>query len=366
MGSYFPKTRGISFLWGILFLATGCGEEVSVERAGQHLGNMRLVHEKTIDLYLNPAPPFGAVYGIVPGKDNFTIVDHLTNQVFAYSLSGHFAGIIGQTGKGLGEYLSPKPMALAVDSAGNTYIYDTATGRLNKYNGQREFIADLNEGLRLGYIDRLLTDIEGNLLQLFSKDGIAMFSRVDGKTLEKEYSTSLTTQATDSIVIHMSNFAGYCYNSSTNRLYYLVPTDYRIKEIDVTSGEILGEFGIQPPGFRPLPEQYHGLGEMKDSEEMTPIRASTTFLLGGMFLVESRYLIIGHKNPDEDLWWCIYDLTPPGGWYTFDEKSVELLKNRQIYGGREQFLYFYTPPTEKELDTSNGHIELYSLSIETL
>lgn len=360
------KRKIFSLLWWVFILVMGCAHEetVQIDETAQPAGKARLVRKGEVKLHITEGPRLGDIGGVFLTEDAFYINDVTVNRIFEYNLSGYFVRTIGRRGQGVGEYMRPHPDATVVDYAGNIYTYDSASAKLNKYDKTNQFIVDLNENIRLGYTDHLLLDSEGNLLQLIkSEDGIAILQKIDKESYEKEYAVSLSTQETDSIVIHMSTYTGFCYNATLDRVYYLVPTDYRIKEVNAKNGEVLGEFGVRPPGFRPLPKKYHGLGKMKSSDEMGPLSASATFCRS-MHLVGDRYLLVGYQNPGEKIWLCVYDLAlgSVNHWYSLDEESLDLLNYTLPFGTKGEHLYLYFLPQEEELDTSNGQIAAYALT----
>ena len=352
-------------LFAVLLMATACSEPnvVQINRQDQYLGEAHLVPQKKIALNAETGPLFGKITGVVVTDTSFLIVDSFVNRVFQYSRSGYFVGSVSRRGQKPGEYMSPYYFSTAVDEAGNLYLYDSSMGKLNHYDPTGQFVQAFDLEILQGTPDKLLIDREGHLLLLTSREEGAFLHKIDPTNREVLYELQLSGRESNSVVLHMAPYSGFCYNATRDRLYYLVPVEYQIKEIDVGSGQILGTFGVEPPGFQPLAEKHYNLGYMKSEEEMAPIKQSTTFVKA-MSLLEDRYLIVGHSNPNEPSQWYAYDLVPPGGWYTFDTVAHQLLNDRRAAGVDKNLLYYYYAPPEEEMATSNGRLESYRLAVE--
>ena len=72
--------------------------------------------------------------------------------------------------------------------------------------------------------------------------------------------TPLSTEKQHFISSRMRFFVRMCYSAASHRLYYLGSNDYKVKEIDADTNEVIRQFGRSPEGFVPLPKRYHGIG----------------------------------------------------------------------------------------------------------
>lgn len=233
--------------------------------------------------------------------------------VFEYTLKGKFIRQIGQSGTNSGEY--GNPLLLVLDPSGNVYVYDSScggTGKINIFAGEGTFIEDLERHEHLPYTHRFLFDNQGNVLHLSNQDAVEedsgilklrKFPNLKGKS---QYVHALIPRHMNSVGTHFG--CGFCYRSSTDQLFFQLRTDYQIKEIDAETGEIECVFGISPPGYRPLPEKYYGLGSISVEIGME-LRTETT-LSGKMILLGGRYLLANHYNFPKSFpsTWIIYDL----------------------------------------------------------
>ncbi len=333
---------------------------------GQHIREIGLKLQGAVDLLSDDRAKIGAVTGIFVTDSSFILVDELVNRVFAFDRQGKFTGEIGRSGEGLGEFVSPHPASSTVDHRGNFYLYDSMRGIVNQFDEKGRFVRELNRNRELGFVDQIRIDKGGNILLLTGtaddEIGVAKLVKFD-HGIEQVYSTTLSGPETDSIVIHVSAYSGFCYSRILNRVYYLLPTGFRIKEIDAETGHIVREFGEKPTGYRALPKKYHGMGSLPP-EQITPIINDTTLLWGNMFLLGDRYLVVGHGNHNMRLSWLAYDVTSFDNVYSLDTQSVDILdrikRGWKALGDR---LYVYSPPSDEELGELEGRIEFYTLSL---
>ena len=333
---------------------------------GQHIREVGLKHQGGLELLSDDRAKIGGVTAIFVTENSFILVDELVNRVFAFDREGRFTGEIGRNGEGPGEFLSPHPASSTVDHRGNFYLYDSMRGIVNQFDEKGRFVRELNRDGELGFVDQIRIDSEGNTLLLTGtaddEIGVAKLVKFDGG-IRQVYTTTLSGPETDTIVIHVSAYSGFCYSRTLGRVYYLFPTDFRIKEIDVGTGHIIREFGEKPTGYRPLQKKYFGLGSLP-REQIKAIIDDTTLLWGNMFLLGDRYLAVGHGNHNMRLSWLVYDVTSFDQVYSLDVLSVDILdrlKRRwHVLGDR---LYVFSPPSDEELGKLEGRIEFYTLSL---
>ena len=333
---------------------------------GQHIREIGLEGQGGIELLSDDRAKIGGVTAIFVTESSFILVDELVNRVFAFDREGRFSGEMGRSGEGPGEFLSPHPASSTVDHRGNFYLYDSMRGIVNQFDEKGRFVRELNRDGELGFVDQMRIDDEGNMLLLTGtaddETGVAKLVKFD-QGMEQVYSTTLSGPETDSIIIHVSAYSGFCYSRILNRVYYLLPTGFRIKEIDPETGYIVREFGEKPTGYRPLQKKYFGLGSIPP-EQIKSIMNDTTLLWGNMFLLGDRYLVVGHGNHNMRLSWLVYDVTSFDKVYSLDVQSVDILDRlKRRWQAVEDRLYVYSPPSDEELGKLEGRIEFYTLSL---
>ena len=291
------------------------------------------------------------------------LVDTVAEAVYEFNISGKYIRNIGRRGKGPGEYLIPN--SISFDKSGQIYIYDGGTGRLNVYDPYGRFVENLNRGNRIRYTEGLELDSGRNLLQIINDDGIARLRKFRRSDLSKIYGVSLSTENTNSVVIHLNPASGFCYNHKTDRIYFLLPTDYRVKEIDAHNGRCLASFGIAPSNYRALKPEFYAKGALESPEQISEIVDSTT-LVRGMYILNDEFLLVGHYNPgdvvkfgDADASWILYDITSKSRAYNIENSTT--LSPYKRYATKDSLLYVYSAPEEGEMNESNGRIEIFSL-----
>ena len=327
------------------------------------VGTVKLHRVRTIDIAIGNGPIVGRA-GVIGVRDSsLFLVDSVAEAVFEYNNFGKYVRNIGRRGKGPGEYLIPD--TISFDELGYIYIYDSGSGRLNLYDSSGRFVEDLNHGNRIGYTEKLELDSERNLLQVIDDYGIAKLRKFKRSDLSKNYGVSLSSENTNSVVIHLSTALGFCYNRKTDRIYFLLPTDYRVKEIDADNGRVLASFGIAPSNYRALKPEFYGKGSLANPKQISEIVNSTT-LAKGMYLLNDEFLLVGHYNPgdmvkfdDPNASWILYDITSKSRAYSIENSSI--LSPYKKYTTKDSLLYVYSAPEELELDESNGRIDVFSL-----
>lgn len=327
------------------------------------IGTVKLHHMHAIDVAIGNGPVVGHV-GVIGIRDSsLFLIDTIAEAVYEYDISGKYLRKVGRRGKGPGEYLLPG--TIYFDNLGYIYIYDSGTGRLNVYDPSGQFVENLNRGNRIRYTKRLGLDSQRNLLQVINDYGISKLRKFKRTDLSQIYSVSLSTKNTNSIVIHLGSMLGFCYNHDTDRIYYLLPTDYRVKEIDANNGRVLATFGIAPPNYRALRPKFYGRGALPSPEQISEIVNSTT-LAKGIYLLSDEFLLVGHYNPGDivkfgepNASWILYDITSKNRAYNIGNSSF--LSPYQKYATKDSLLYAYSAPDELELNKSNGRIDVFSI-----
>lgn len=287
--------------------------------------------------------------------------------VFEYTLKGEFIRQIGRPGKGLGEYSGPTWLTL--DPWRKVYVYDgscSGTGKILIYEEDGSFFEDIERHEHLPYTHGFLFDDQGDILHLSKQDaieedsGIIKLRRYPNLKCEPQYVQALIPREMNTIGTHFTG--GFCYQPSTTKFFFQLRTDYQIKEIDAETGGIERVFGIAPPGYRPLPEKYYGLGSISTETGME-LRTETT-LSGKMILLGERYLLANHYNFTKPFppTWIIYDLDSVEREGKVLEKPAFDTSWVKRMASKDNLLYVYHPPGRGEVDSSNGHMEIYSYS----
>lgn len=340
----------------------------SVESIGnrietQVIGTVKLHRVRSIEIAIGNGPVVGSVGGIGIGDSSFFLVDMITDGVYEFDTSGKYLRNVGRRGKGPGEYLIPG--TISFDESGYIYIYDSGTGRLNVYDPSGRFVENLNRRNRIGYTERLELDSHRNLLHVTDDHGISKLRKFKRGDLSQIYSVSLSSENTNSVVMHLGSALGFCYSRKTDRIYYLLPTDYRVKEIAANDGRVLASFGIAPSNYRALQRKFYGRGELANPEQISEIVNSTT-LVTGTYLLNDEYLLVGHHNPgdmiklgDPNASWLLYDLTSKSRAYNIENSSI--LSPFKGFATKDSLLYVYSDPDEGEMNQSNGRFEVFSL-----
>lgn len=367
----------------------------------EYAGEMGLEFKRTVELVFDKAVPgIGRIHWMdITPDSSLLLTDRISRRAHEFSLNdGQYIRSFGRTGKGPGEYGSAA--AMAMDSKGDVYIMDPTYGQLLHYNRQGQY---LDNRMRWVGCRGLLINRDDALIVMDSKHGgsIMQIQIITGLNGAVEHIIPLSSKADQIISCRLRNPVQLCYNTTQDRLYYLEANDYMVKEIDASTGEILRQFGTlvpsynvftlekqQPPDFKFLPREYHGLDCGSIAREaffsiMSGINRATS-----MVLIEDRYLLISHTSPERMSWspneWTLYDLVSSdsselieayslngAAYQSFEgikKDSKETVVKASRIDGRvaswESQIYVYRPPQIEAAEKSNGTVDIYELSVK--
>lgn len=347
-------------------------------------------HERTISLSLNEnAPVLGEITGInsiAIGDSSIFLLD--TGQAYQFDMTGAYLQSIGGLGKGPGEYITP--MTIALTPSGSILIYDGNTLRVNRYDKSGRFVdMHLSNNLR-----RVLFDSAENRLQLsyswISEDRAVLLTRQDRVTQRWLYEINLSNAYTFKAFSSFMEKVGLCYSSALESIFYLEPWSYKIKEINAQNGEVKRQFGLEPTDYVGIKKEDLVTLSRKDSRFHRILTDKYT-LLEEMHLIADTYLLLRFKPPlpkkdgsrrfDDWESFIAYDINAKEiKAFTVDKESMQ--KWLRIFRERSEdswraniewpsrtavkgsFIYTYKEPLDKDLDNSNGMIEIFSVFIE--
>ena len=342
----------------------GVDESSILETPVQPAGEIGLIFQGQVELALDEeAPAIGSVDWMSVSPDSsLLLVDGVGQAAHEFSLlDGRYIRSFGRKGAGPGEYTPP--IAISIDPP-NGFVYLLHTAGVIRYDRLGNYLDQWT-----GYDDtRVLTGREGELFVLGRERDMTV-SRLDPATWKMSYHTPVSTDRDRFLAARLGLFYHLCYSSSRHRLYYLGVNEYHVKEIDATTGEIKGRFGLRPKGFAPLPERFHDVGT-GTRELMQELMSSGMTLLKSMTLFQDRYLLVLHGTAQG---WAIYDLEGGGastikvyGLAPDAEERIRPLATHTPWNriaAWEDRLCIWRPPSEEESEISNGTIELYGMSL---
>lgn len=366
------KTLDLSLLiYWLWFLTTlgigGCDQIINSHEKAQSIiqqADAQLVYERSISLSDN-GPVLRTPISFAVANGAFYIIDYLHKAVFEYDLEGQYIRTIGHQGKGEGEYLFPMDVEVGLDE--KIYVYDGKTAKLNAYNQAGRFVDQPFENYRR-MVGKFVVDVQGSSLQLISAQDqedkqIVQLAKVTPGAESPEVSIDIAKGAMS--ILFIKKF-GLCYNPSRQHIYYMLPWDYRIVEVDMNTGKQVRRFGIEPPNFRQLDIS----SEIGNLDMVEKPRLMNITLLGDTLLFvrftadlsgEIPNLMMEATEVDPTRTFCVlYDLT--------DENKIMVRKvkdpsNKLNYKAKirsvDQLLYVYSPPYNIPR-SSNGRIDVYS------
>ena len=348
----------------------------------------KLKHEETIPLLLNENTPIlgeiGGINSIAIRDSSIFLLDR--EQVYQFNLTGTYIQPIGGPGKGPGEYITP--MTLSVAPSGHILIYDGSTLRVNLYDEHGGYV-DMN---LINNLCRVLFDSAGNRLQLsyswISEDKTVVLARQDKTTQRWSYVIDLSSAYTFEAFVPFTGNIGLCYSSALESIFYLEPWSYKIKEIDARSGEVKRQFGLEPPNYIGIKKDE--LMALSKSDRRLQTLTDEYTLLAEMHLIADTYLLLRFKLPfskkgglrQEVESFIAYDISAEEIraftvdiesvqawiWIFIEKQSADTFTVRKKFPTRTvakgSFLYTYKEPLTKDLDNSNGTIEIFSAFIE--
>ena len=339
--------------------------ETPVENAGE----VGLQHIRSVEIpFGDETPGIGMVrwIGITP-EGSLLITDEVGSQAHEFSLDdGHYIRSFGRQGSGPGEYLLPENMA--IDTEGRVYLLDRTRGAVLRYDRQGHFLD------KTGFVQgcRVVTGRDGELFFLWKNPlAIMELQRRDPATWKVLYRTPLSTRKQNFTTYWSGHFSQLCYSAASHRLYYLGRRDYKVKEINADTNEVIRKFGQRPEGFISLPEKYHGVGRgTRDDYRRLSNKISE---VNSMTLLQDRYLLIMYDIE----WgipklWVVYDLDSQERIrvYFFDQDGKERLES--LVNSRDTIpvaawrnrLYMWRVPPPEVAERSNGTVEVYCLTFD--
>jgi len=320
--------------------------------------------EKEIKLEMTDETALGFVASNMLLNESIIILDMQSHLVHEFSIEGKYIKQIGQKGGGPGEYYFPG--SLASDSENNIYIFDYRSAKINMYDSSGNYQDNLKFSNKIPVsspFNSLFIDSNGDILKLLNENGIAKLAKYKRSNLSQVYSTNLSDANTRIIVNHFELSNGITVDKSNNRIYYVVPCDYKIQEIDINTGKQIRSFGNKPSNFHPLNKKYYGLSSSGDLNVLSAINSSTTTVISNSLqILKGKYLLTGHYYKGNECW-QVYDID-----------SVDIVKTIESvpkygaynlrYASKNGLLYVYYPPTENDSENCNGWIRVYSLEFE--
>ena len=368
---FFIRTALIVWIilgWGNIGSGDELNEESIPETPVEYAGEVGLELMGRVEIpFDEETPGIGEVQWMgFSSEGTLLLTDFTARQAHEFSLDdGHYIRSFGRRGSGPGEYGSAYNMA--VDPQGKVYLLDSTRGQILRYDRQGQY---LNQ-MRSFRTSRVLTGRGGEVFVLkVNAVKILEVQRLDPATWEVVYRTPLSTDKQRFISFRMSPFAHLCYSTARHRLYYLGPNDYKVKEIDAETGEVVRQSGRSPEGFMSLPRRYHGIGRGTREDMQDLLREISS--LRSMTLLKDQYLLISHFTLSS-VSWVVYDLssTTKIKAYDFNRDAKELLASfrgsipwRDIAAWKDR-LYIWRSPSEEAAETSNGTVEVYALTFAT-
>ena len=363
-------------------------DEVPEAEVIQDGRKFRIQLEKTVPITLTEeAPILGEISGLPSNRaisdSSIFLIDNTAKKIYKYNLhSGQYIATIGNRGQGPGEYINPTHIVVNPKDK-NISIYDSNT--LGNTYAQQGYHLHTAEVSRQMY--RLLFDLAGNRFYL-EKSAILKDSgwwsnirpqqamnihklNAAGKSM---YHLILAPSDMTSLLEYANIYIGLDYSEISNRLYYMEPWSYKVKEIDAESGVLIRQFGIKPPSYISLPstDQY---------------KTAKFTVLEEFIIIDNKYLLLLFKKRNEgtgpikledfmdyimESRTCVaYDIGSEEAIHYFPvspEDMYEWLKNANFLPtgtvAKDKFMYLYKPPLEEEIETSNGRIEVFSVRVE--
>ncbi len=348
------------FILGLFLHSVGHGKETNPQKKYDSI-EIRLTRTGAVNLQIADNFLIGRVTEFIVSENSIFINDYSSNKVYEFDQHGMPVTIIGKVGQGPGEYLNPRSIAC---SENGVYIYDVRSRRLLFFDNQRNFSDDLNSQKNLASIQKILCDRNGDLIILHNDYGVARIAKYYESKMNKAYMTTMTKVKLNSLVLHFSKFTGFVYNPRLDHIYFLEPGDYRVKVIDNETGKLVNIFGARPDSYVEKSKADLNMGEISDPRMLSKILNESHFLWGGMFLVKKEYLFVGLSNRKEgNLRYRIYDVQDGSCVATFRHDALG--ENKVLFTDNNN-IYIYAEPSEEELGSSNGKIEIYAVEIKGL
>lgn len=352
----------------VLVSGNGRANEESIrETKLEYIGEIGLDLKRQFSLDFNEKTPgIGEANWIGVTRDTtLLLTDRIGKSAHEFDLAdGRYVQSFGRQGRGPGEYGSARYMSM--DPQGMVYLLDTTYGQIVRYDRAGKHV----DTTRLLQATRVLTGRLGEVFVLMVNPmKIMELRRLEPSKWDVVYRVALSTNSQRFISYRMPTYAHLCYSAVRNRLYYVGPNDYIVREIDADTGKIIRRFGRRPEGYVPLPKRYHGIeqGSFEDLRElkMTTVRSMT--------IIHDRFLMVSHVNPGTAEGsitnWAIYDVATVEAVrvYDFNKSTREHLDSEVILApwnsiaSSRDLIYIWSEPSVAESENSNGNVAVYAL-----
>ncbi|MCE2439826.1 MAG: 6-bladed beta-propeller [Candidatus Latescibacteria bacterium] len=342
-------------------------DQASVTRTSvDFAGEVGLVLERKIEMKIDEETPgIGNVGWMAITRDSTVLLtDKVGGGAHEFNLvSGDYIRSFGRIGSGPGEYRSADNVVL--DRNEHVYITDRVSAHILRYDRHGQYL----DRTRFPGGCQVLTSRGDELYSVrVNRRSIVELELRNAKTWKVLHRTPLSSQKQGFISSYLRSLVMICYNSTWQRLYYLGPNDYRVKEIDAGTNAVIREFGKEPKGYRPLPEKYQGIHSRTDEERRRLVLEMTC--LRSMTLIQDRYLLVSHLTLAlANISWVVYDLGSEDGIkaYAFNDAASRHLAsfgyNNTPVASKGKHLYLWRAPSPEVAERSNGVLEILILTL---
>ena len=139
-------------------------------------------------------------FGIAVSASGYVYVVDENNCIYKFDTQGNYISQWGIMGSGNGQF--KQPVGVAVDNSGNVYVADSANGRVQKFDGNGNFITLIGNGQFLS-AQWLAVDSSGNV---YVSDSSDFRDNVKEFAYESRFASTLTPNNVRLIVGHSQQF----------------------------------------------------------------------------------------------------------------------------------------------------------------
>ena len=325
------------------------GSVLKVQTQGPQLSLIDII---TLVELPKEGPTLGRVRAMTVLKDYIMIVDGLRKIVEVFDREGSYKWSIGSRGEGKGQYKIPSKPTI-IPNTDHILLYDGGTGQTLRFSIQGEFLGQLKLSERR-YINRMVVSNEHNLIHTYvdkNKNGMLCVTSLDtGEDLAK---FKVCDTQYSKLFFGLQRYQGLAYDEMQRIIYFALPWEEKIMQIDLTAQKFLPPIVTTHPKFVSLKSE--AIDDSKGVRELSQHRFSR---LNGLYLLPSGKIVLRYTFEDLSMSTALILLSNLSVQPYAQEVKNELGYN--VFTGYGKSIYAYSPPADGE-DT-NGRIRVYRLT----
>jgi hypothetical protein len=232
-------------------------------------------------------------YAVVSPQKNLYLLD-MQNQIYTkFSNDGKFIGIVGNKGKGPGEFTDPS--YLFVDDLENTYIFDMSKFALIIHSKDNELVQEITFDNGNPVPGSFKLQKNRRVICLFDPQGESYFKNVDlFHLLDNRFKVIKSINIDYPSVYEQFELGNYLivkWDMNSDYMFVIFPAVFNVYKYDF-DGNLIEIFELEQEAYRPVNQK---IGRIIDPIKKIKILARYSQTLG-VYLFDSNKLFVSFYN----------------------------------------------------------------------